>query len=157
MCGHVLKSLYQLQAGLAAGNNLTNITACQKFVDFREKGGPFIREIADDDILKSCGELDGDESRRSGSEEREERRLECFTVRQRNGGTIRPNFRGIDVIAGVYAIFEPNGTRLTSSTVMILLMSVRGMIRDASNTNVSTLSVDIICRRAVTTPSWPAI
>ena len=99
----------------------------------------------------------GDESGGSGSKEAEEGRLECFAVRLGNRGTIRPNLRGIDVIAGVNAIFEPNGTRLTSSTVMIRVVSTRGKREDASNTNVSTPSVDIIRRRAVMTPSWPAI
>jgi deoxyinosine 3'endonuclease (endonuclease V) len=101
--------------------------------------------------------LDGNESGGSGSKETEERRLESFTIRLGNRRTILPNLGRIDVITGVDAIFEPDSTRLTSSTVIIPSMSLSGMIEDASNTNVSTPSVDTICSRAVMIPSWPAI
>ena len=101
--------------------------------------------------------MDGDGSGGGGGKERDKRRLECVTIRLGNRGAIRPNLGGVDVIAGVDAVFEPNGTRLPCGTVIIALMSIRGRVKDASNTNVSMPSVDIICRRAATTPSWPAI
>ena len=66
--------------------------------------------------------MDGDRSGGSGSEEGEERRLECVTIRLRNRGTIWPNFRGIYVVASVNAIFQPDGTRLAGSAVITSLM-----------------------------------
>lgn len=71
--GHALKSLYQLQASLAACNNLANVPAHEELVDFWEEVGPFLREIAYDNIFKSGGKLDGDRSGGCGGEERDER------------------------------------------------------------------------------------
>jgi hypothetical protein len=155
--GHVLESLYQLQASLAASYNLTDVSARQKFLNFREEAGPLLREIADDNVLECGGKLDGDRSGGSRSKETEEVRLECLTIGLRNRGTIRSNLRGINIVAGVNAIFEPNGTCLTGGTAITSSMNVRGVVEDASNTNLSTPSVDIILKSAVTTPSWPAI
>ena len=89
--GHVLKSLYQFQAGLATCDDLANVPAHQELVDFWEEIGPFLREIAYDNVLESGGELDGDRSGGGRGKEREERRLERVTIRLGNRGTIWAN------------------------------------------------------------------